>query len=122
MGSRGVPEDLRAILDGPARRWIEALLRARHVQEKIRRSEARRKALIQRFHLAHDLCSSDGVDVSEGAAAEWREADAEHRADVAVPGRSQNSLLETAHGFVDHREHAAIHDLVLLDAYDWPHG
>src|SRR5437867_13390165 len=118
MGSRGVPEDLRAILDGPARRWIEALLRARHVQEKIRRSEARRKALIQRFHLAHDLCSSAGVDVSAGAAAEWREADAEHRAAAAVPGPSQNSLLETAHRLGDHRERAAIHHLRLLDGDD----
>ena len=69
------------------------------------------KRTFEIFQLSYDVIGSNAVDITEGAATERRETDAEDRADVAIARRSKNSLLETSRRLVDHRQHAPIDDL-----------
>ena len=98
----------------PASRWPDRSAvpsRAIFAQQRAR-VESSGVLRVQRLELPHDLGGADGVDVAERPAAERREPDAEHRADVAVARRAHDALLETAHGLVDHRERAAALDFL----------
>src|SRR5436190_23801538 len=45
-----------------------------------------------------------------------RKAEAEHRAQVAISGRAQHALFETAHRLVDEQQHEALLDLLVAHA------
>src|SRR5262245_52152877 len=68
---------------GPAIR-MEARLRARHVHERLRGTEAHREAPVERVDAAEDLVHAERVHISERPTAERREPEPEDRADVAV--------------------------------------
>ena len=57
---------------------------------------------------------ANAVHVAERPAAEGREPDPEHRPDVAVTRRTQNAFLEAPRRLVDHRQHAALDDLLAI--------
>src|SRR5438445_9675770 len=71
----------------------------RQVHQKLGRSEAGLKTGAQILQSFYDGGSPNAVDVTKWAPAEWREADAEHRADVSIPGRAENALLQAERGF-----------------------
>src|SRR5688500_16021939 len=66
---------------------------------------------VQIFELAHQRRRANRLYVTERPAAERREADSEHRTHVAVALGADDSVLEAAHRFVEHREHAPLLDL-----------
>src|SRR5690348_12159257 len=80
----------------------------RHVQQKSGGRKPRGETGVQVLQLFYDLLGGLAVDVTEGPAAEGREADPEHRADVAVAWGPQHAFLEAEHRFIDHRENAAL--------------
>jgi hypothetical protein len=61
--------------------------------------------------LFHNCARPDVVDVGEGSATEWRETESEDRTNVAVAGRAEDALLETAGGFVDKQQSETTLDL-----------
>src|SRR5213075_1059939 len=96
-------------------RRIEALVSACHRYQQVGRFEPVAMASVERVQATHDFVRAERVDIPERSAAEGREAESEHRADVPVARRTQDSFLQTTHGLVDHREHAAPHDVRSID-------
>src|SRR5689334_7303367 len=95
--------------------WVEGFARLGHFDEDLGGLESWRESGVQLLQLSNDGRGADRVHVSERPAAEWGEADAEDSPDVAIAHRAQNTLLEAAGCFVDHREHAATDHLLLGD-------
>src|SRR6187399_2253145 len=91
---------------------VEATAFTSHLNEKLRRREPRRAVSVQALERANDSLGTEGIHVAEWAAAEWREPDAEHGANVTVSRRAKHAILETARRFVHHRKHAPALNLV----------
>src|SRR5476651_94929 len=78
------------------------------------RDESPRMPRIQYVQLCDDLLGTNAVGVSKWTTQKGGEANPEHRPDVAVSGRPQDPLLQTACGFVDHRQHAPALNLLRI--------
>src|SRR4051812_48142620 len=70
-----------------------------------------REPAVQLLQLFYDATGPNAVHVSERSPPERWEPDPEYRPNVAIPRGPKNSLLETARGLIDHRQHAAFDDL-----------
>src|SRR5205814_8483645 len=77
----------------------------RLVAQHIGRREPGAVALGEALELAHDARGAEVVGVSQRAAAERREPEAEDGADVAVAGRAYDPLPDRSRCFVQHYEH-----------------
>src|SRR6185503_2586329 len=87
---------------------VEDLSATSHLEEKLRRLESAREAGIQIFQsLDHDL-DAERIHVAEGSAAERWKADAEDRAHITVPRGLDDSVLQAARGFIEHRQHGSL--------------
>src|SRR5216683_2969262 len=64
---------------------------------------------------AHDVEEADGVRMEHRPAAEWREAISRQIHQVDIGGALGDPLLEDERAFVDQREDAALHDLLVAD-------
>jgi hypothetical protein len=84
----------------------------RHLDEELGRGEPRRPIGVQSLQRSNQSLSPERIRVPKRSATKRREADAEHRSDVPVARRPENSVLQAANGFIDHREHAAALNLV----------
>ncbi len=66
--------------------------------------------LTQVVQRLHHFLGAKLVHIAERAAEERREADAEHRADVAVARAADHAFVQAARRFVQHHHHAALSD------------
>src|SRR3989441_5370567 len=90
---------------------IELRVALRLVAQHIGRREPGAVALGEALELAHDARGAEVVGVSQRAAAERREPEAEDGADVAVAGRAYDPLPDRARRFVQHYEHEPLDNL-----------
>src|SRR3954463_16110242 len=92
--------------------WVEPTPFTSHLDEKLRRREPRRAVSVQALERANDSLGTEGIHVAEWAAAEWREPDAEHGANVTVSRRAKHAFLETGRPLFPHAEHPPALNLV----------
>src|SRR5215831_7217177 len=90
---------LRRLLAPPRRKpAVETFIPRCHVDEQLRRRKTRTmlrgKPLAQR----HKALRSHHVDIGQGAARKWREAETQDRADIGLAYVGEHVFLEAARG------------------------
>src|SRR5678815_2464676 len=91
---------------------VETAPLASHLDQELRWRQARCTVGVQPLQRSHHTFSAQRVDVAERSATERWEPDAEYRAHVPVPRRTEDALLKAPRRFVHHGEHAAPLNLV----------
>src|SRR6188768_3268863 len=89
---------------------IEPLPAPGHGDEEVTGRKPRRESRAEIFECFNDLPGSQGIDPTEGSASKRRKPDPEHGANVAISGRSDNSLFQCPGRFVRECKRASLLD------------
>src|SRR5262245_47162862 len=91
---------------------IERVVLGRHVEEQLRRLEARAVLLLERLALFDEALGAHHVDIAERATRERGKAEAEDRADIAFAHVGEHAFLEDARGLERLHDEEALFQLL----------